>query len=90
MTALVDGLVHGLPDTARAALVARAEGVPLYAVETVRSLIDRDAVVPLEGRYVFVDSAGERVDLSTLAAPASLQTLIAARLDALSAAIELR
>ncbi|MDT7550055.1 MAG: hypothetical protein QOE84_2449, partial [Actinomycetota bacterium] len=86
MTTLVDGLVHGLPDAARAALVARAEGVPLYAVETVRSLIDRDAVVPLEGRYVFVDSAGERVDLATLAAPASLQTLIAARLDALSPA----
>ena len=86
MTALVDGLVDGLPESARAALVTRAEGVPLYAVETVRSLIDRDAVVPLEGRYVFVDRAGERVDLSTLAAPASLQTLIAARLDALSPA----
>jgi class 3 adenylate cyclase/tetratricopeptide (TPR) repeat protein len=86
MTTLVDGLVHGLPEAARSALVARAEGVPLYAVETVRSLIDRDAVVPLEGRYVFVDSAGERVDLATLAAPASLQTLIAARLDALSPA----
>jgi class 3 adenylate cyclase/predicted ATPase len=86
MTALVDGLVAGLPATARAALVAKAEGVPLYAVETVRSLIDRDAVVPLEGRYVFVDSAGDLVDLATLAAPASLQTLIAARLDALSPA----
>ena len=86
MTNLVRGLVDGLPEQACAALVRRAEGVPLYAVETVRSLIDRDAVVPLEGRYVFVDRAGERVDLSTLAAPASLQTLIAARLDALSAA----
>ncbi|MDT7543911.1 MAG: hypothetical protein QOE99_21, partial [Actinomycetota bacterium] len=86
MTALVDGLVHGLPEAARAALVAKAEGVPLYAVETVRSLIDRDAVVPLEGRYVFVDTAGDLVDLTTLAAPASLQTLIAARLDALSPA----
>ena len=84
MAQLVDGLVDGLPEAARSALVARAEGVPLYAVETVRSLIDRDAVVPLQGRYVFVDHAGARVDLGTLAAPASLQTLIAARLDALS------
>jgi tetratricopeptide (TPR) repeat protein len=86
MAQLVDGLVEGLPESARAALVTRSEGVPLYAVETVRSLIDRDAVVPLEGRYVFVDHSGDRVDLSTLAAPASLQTLIAARLDALSPA----
>jgi hypothetical protein len=86
MSELVEGLVHGLPDSARTALVERAEGVPLYAVETVRSLIDRDAVVPQEGRYVFVDHAGERVDLTKLAAPASLQTLIAARLDALSTA----
>jgi tetratricopeptide (TPR) repeat protein len=86
MAQLVDGLVEGLPESARAALVTRSEGVPLYAVETVRSLIDRDAVVPLEGRYVFVDHDGDRVDLSTLAAPASLQTLIAARLDALSPA----
>src|SRR4051812_42074173 len=84
MTTLVDGLVHGLPEAARTALVTRSEGVPLYAVETVRSLIDRDAVVPLEGRYVFVDTDGDRVDLAALAAPASLQTLIAARLDALS------
>jgi tetratricopeptide (TPR) repeat protein len=52
----------------------------------VRSLIDRDAVVPREGRYVFVDTRGERVDLTALAAPASLQSLIAARLDALSPA----
>ncbi len=33
-------------------LVERAEGVPLFAVETVRALIDRDAVVPRDGRYV--------------------------------------
>jgi class 3 adenylate cyclase/tetratricopeptide (TPR) repeat protein len=82
MTRLVDGLVADLPATARTALVERAEGVPLYAVETVRSLIDRDAVVPRDGRYVFVEDPG--LDLDRLAAPASLQTLIAARLDALS------
>jgi class 3 adenylate cyclase len=83
MAQLVDGLVAGLPDAARAALVERAEGVPLYAVETVRALIDRDAVVPLEGRYVLAADAAQRVDLVTLGAPASLQALVSSRLDAL-------
>jgi class 3 adenylate cyclase/tetratricopeptide (TPR) repeat protein len=86
MTNLVDGLVDDLPARARAALVARAEGVPLYAVETVRSLIDHDAVVARDGRYVFVDHDHTLVDLDQLVAPTSLQTLIAARLDALTPA----
>ena len=80
MARLVDGLVAGLPDDVRAALVQRSEGVPLYAVETVRALIDRDAVVPREGRYVLADQG---FDVSSLGAPASLHALIAARLDAL-------
>jgi class 3 adenylate cyclase/tetratricopeptide (TPR) repeat protein len=83
MGAVVDGLVDGLPLAVRSALVDRAEGVPLYAVETIRGLIDRDAVVPREGRYVLADDAGTRVDLDALTAPASLTALIAARLDAL-------
>ncbi|HET6166282.1 MAG TPA: adenylate/guanylate cyclase domain-containing protein [Marmoricola sp.] len=80
MTALVDGLVAGLPAEVCAALVNRAEGIPLYAVETVRSLIDRDLVVPRGGQYVLVD---HDVDLALVGAPASLQALVAARLDAL-------
>jgi class 3 adenylate cyclase/tetratricopeptide (TPR) repeat protein len=85
MGTIIDGLVDGLPDDVRTALVGRAEGVPLYAVETVRALIDRDAVVPREGRYVLADDAAARVDLTALSAPASLTALIAARLDALPA-----
>ena len=84
MGELIDGLVGDLPGRARASLVARSEGVPLYAVETVRSLIDRDAVQAREGRYVFVDHQHTLVDLDRLAAPTSLQTLIAARLDTLT------
>ena len=84
MAVLIDGLVAELPERARSAIVGRSEGIPLYAVETVRSLIDRDAVVATDGRYVFVDSDHSRVDLDHLAAPTSLQTLIAARLDILS------
>ncbi|HET7311022.1 MAG TPA: adenylate/guanylate cyclase domain-containing protein [Mycobacteriales bacterium] len=83
MNDLVDGLVDGLPATTRQQLVARAEGLPLYAVETVRALIDKDAVVPREGRYVLAEDASSRVDFVELAAPTSLHNLIAARLDAL-------
>jgi class 3 adenylate cyclase/tetratricopeptide (TPR) repeat protein len=85
MGRLVDGLVDGLPVAARDALTARAEGIPLYAVETVRALIDRDAVIPRAGRYVLADDAAAKVDLAQFGAPTSLQALIAARLDALSA-----
>jgi tetratricopeptide (TPR) repeat protein len=81
MSGLVDALVVGLPEEARAALVARAEGVPLFAVETVRALIDRDAVVPRGGQYVLAENV--ELDLEDVGAPASLQALVAARLDAL-------
>ena len=84
MGRLLDGLVEGLPAATRSALIERAEGVPLFAVETIRALIDRDAVIPRGGRYVPAD--GVEVDLDAIGAPASLQALIAARLDALSPA----
>ncbi len=79
---LLDGLVLGVPEAVRTSLVERSEGVPLFAVETVRSLIDRDLVVPRGGRYVLADP--EALDLDSIGAPASLQALIAARLDALA------
>ena len=84
MAELVDGLVDDLPPLVRDSLVARAEGVPLFAVETVRALIDRDAVVASGGRYVLADP--DAVGVDELAAPASLHALVAARLDTLSAA----
>ncbi|MET0740559.1 MAG: adenylate/guanylate cyclase domain-containing protein [Candidatus Nanopelagicales bacterium] len=82
MGRLVDGLVDGLPEDVQAALVERAEGIPLFAVETVRGLIDRDLVIPRDGRYVLADAV--ELDVRAIGAPASLQTLVAARLDALS------
>jgi class 3 adenylate cyclase/predicted ATPase len=81
MTTLLDGLVSGVPGAIREELVARAAGVPLYAIETVRSLIDQDLVVERNGRRVLADP--DAVDLTALTAPASLQALIAARLDTL-------
>jgi len=46
MRTLLGGLVSGLPEHAMTAIVERAEGVPLYAVETLRMLIDRGVLQP--------------------------------------------
>jgi hypothetical protein len=80
---LLDGLVSNLPPALRTELVARAEGVPLYAVETVRALIDRDVAIPSGGRYVIDEASAGALDLSALGPPATLQALLASRLDAL-------
>ena len=58
-------------------IVERAQGIPLYAVESIRALIDRDVVRPIEGVYRLVGDIGE------LEVPDSLHALLAARLDAL-------
>jgi len=44
---LLEGLVPDLPEELRARIRERAEGVPLYAVETVRMLMDRGGDVEL-------------------------------------------
>ena len=82
MRMLLLGLVPGLAEHVLSAIVGRAEGVPLYAVETLRMLIDR-GVLDWDAdadRYVLV------ADLPTLTVPETLHALIAARLDALPAA----
>src|SRR5581483_5164272 len=45
MDELLAGLVPGLPEELRSQILDRAEGVPLYAVETVRMLLDRGLLV---------------------------------------------
>ncbi len=77
MGRLVDALVPSMPPAARSAITRQAQGVPLFAVETVRALIDRDIVQPVEGEYRLVGDIGQ------LAVPDSLHALLAARLDAL-------
>ena len=77
MDALLEGLVPGMPTAGKTAIAGRAEGIPLYAVETVRMLIDRDIVQPIDGVYRLVGDVGE------LTVPATLQSLLAARLDTL-------
>ena len=79
MQELLAGLVPGLPEELRAQILARAEGVPLYAVETVRMLLDRGLLVQQGSVYRPVGA------IETLAVPETLHALIAARLDGLSA-----
>jgi hypothetical protein len=78
MGELLDGLVPGLPETLREQILARAEGVPLYAVETVRMLLDRGALVQEGSVYRPVG------EISSLEVPETLHALIAARLDGLT------
>ena len=82
MELLLVGLVPGIPPDLIRLVSERAEGVPLFAVELVRMLIDQGRIVQREGRYHLAGEASE-VDLATL--PDSLHALIGARLDGLDA-----
>ncbi len=75
MGALLDGFVPGLPADLADQILERAEGVPLYAVETVRMLLDRGLLAQQGNRYVV---SGTITDLEV---PETLQALAAARLD---------
>ncbi len=79
MRDLLAGLVPGLPEQLVSAIIGRADGVPLYAVETVRMLLSEGKVVA-EG-----DSYRPVTDLTTIAVPETLAALVAARLDGLGA-----
>jgi class 3 adenylate cyclase/tetratricopeptide (TPR) repeat protein len=75
--AILVGLVPGLPDDARAQIRERADGIPLYAVETVRMLLDRGLLERHADEYRPVGK------IDALDVPETLQALIAARLDGL-------
>jgi class 3 adenylate cyclase/tetratricopeptide (TPR) repeat protein len=77
MAELVRGFVRGAPDGAIQRIVSHSEGVPLYAVETVRMLADRGSIQVRDDAYELIGELGE------LDIPETLQALIAARLDAL-------
>ena len=80
MREMLAGLVPGLPERAVNAILARADGVPLYAVETVRMLVTEGRLETSGGAY------RPTGDLTELAVPESLHGLIAARLDSLDLA----
>jgi class 3 adenylate cyclase/tetratricopeptide (TPR) repeat protein len=77
---LLTGLVPGLGKATVKAIVARADGIPLYAVETVRMLLAEGRLTEQGGVYHPVG------DLASLAIPETLTALIAARLDGLEPA----
>ena len=79
MTALLDGYVPGLPRELKEQVLERAQGVPLYAVETVRMLLDRGLLAQDGPVY---RPTGE---IESLEIPESLHALAAARLDGLPA-----
>ncbi|MBM2824103.1 MAG: adenylate/guanylate cyclase, partial [Thermoleophilia bacterium] len=78
MDTLLEGLVPGLPGELRDSIRTRAEGIPLYAVETVRMLLNRGQLERSNGNYKLVG------DIQALAVPETLHALVAARLDALT------
>ena len=78
MGRLLEGMAPGLPVDLSERIRERAAGIPLYAVETVRMLLDRGLLVEESGAYRV------RGSLESLEVPESLHALIAARLDSLS------
>jgi class 3 adenylate cyclase/tetratricopeptide (TPR) repeat protein len=78
MEELLTGLVPGLPGDLIAQILTRAEGIPLYAVETVRMLLDKGMLAEEGAVYRPTGT------ISSLAVPETLQALIAARLDGLA------
>jgi class 3 adenylate cyclase/tetratricopeptide (TPR) repeat protein len=77
MDGMLRGMVPGMPDELRVQIRERAEGVPLYAVETVRMLLDKGLLIRSGDSY---ELAGPIEELDV---PESLQGLISARLDGL-------
>jgi tetratricopeptide (TPR) repeat protein len=80
MRSLLGGLVPGLPEQTTRAIVTRADGIPLYAIETIRMLVADGRLKEELGVYVPVG------DLTALAVPETLTALIASRLDGLDPA----
>ena len=77
MHQLLAGLVPGLPEEVERQILDRAQGVPLYAVETVRMLLDRGLLA--EEGSVYRPTG----PIESLEVPETLHALIAARLDGL-------
>ena len=80
MAELLTGVAPGLPRAFARRVIERATGIPLFAVETVRMLMDAGQLV--------ADGDGFRLEgeVGKLAVPESLRGLIGARIDGLSAA----
>ena len=78
MQELLARFVPGLPDELVARILERSQGVPLYAVETVRMLLDRGVLASDGDRFAVVGP------IDQLEVPETLHALVAARIDDLS------
>ena len=66
MRDLLAGLVPGLPESTVRSIVARADGIPLYAVETIRMLVSDGRLREVDGRYEPVGELGDLAVPETL------------------------
>ncbi len=86
MRDLLLGIAPDLPDQILAPIVDRADGIPLYAVETIRMLVATGRLGQVDGRIVTTGRPLSPEDVGSLEVPPTLQALVAARLDRLPAA----
>jgi class 3 adenylate cyclase/tetratricopeptide (TPR) repeat protein len=77
MREMLSGLVPGLPEDLTERILERAAGIPLYAVETIRMLMDR-GLLTRDGDLFTLTGSVDELDV-----PDTLHALIAARLDGL-------
>ncbi len=71
--------IESLPPSLRRLVLDKAEGNPFFLEEVVRMLVARDLVVRRDGRWI------AKGDLSSLDVPATIQGLLASRIDMLGA-----
>jgi class 3 adenylate cyclase/tetratricopeptide (TPR) repeat protein len=84
MRELLEGVAPGLPERVVSRILERADGIPLYAVETIRMLVAKGQLVVRDGHLAAAAGAsGAGLTLADLEVPPTLQALVAARLDAL-------
>ena len=74
--------IDALTDDLRSQVITRSEGNPLYVEEFLKMLLDAGHIANRDGRFVATES------IASLVVPATLQGLIAARLDRMPAPVK--
>jgi len=85
MRELLEGMAPDLPKAVVTRILERADGLPLYAVETIRMLLATGRLKQEDGRIVMAGGTLRADDLGALEVPPTLHALVAARLDRLPA-----
>jgi len=83
---MLEGMIPGLSEAVSSRIVERADGLPLYAVETVRMLVASGRLALDGGRLVAAGKPLGAADVGALEVPPTLHALVAARLDRLAPA----